>query len=64
VYPLQRLNPVPCGQSEIPSTPPHRDPALISAIEPILVVTMPLVAETFNCDIDEMTNGTDFTLIH
>jgi len=46
-YPLQRLNSVPRCLLEIQSTPPHGDPALISAIEPIPMVTMPGVAETF-----------------
>jgi hypothetical protein len=45
---------------QIQSTPPHEHPALISALEPILVVTMPGVAETFKSVIDEMTHGTDF----
>jgi len=49
---------------EIHSTPPHGDPALISALEAILVVTMPGVAETFKCVIDEMTPGTDFELVN
>jgi len=63
-YPLQRLNSVPHPLLEIQSTPPHRDPALISAHEPILVVTMPGVAETFKSVIDEMTHGTDFKLVN
>jgi len=46
-YPLQRLNSVPRRLLEIQSTPPHGHPALISALEPILVVTMPGEAETF-----------------
>jgi hypothetical protein len=45
-YPLQRLNSVPRRLLGIQTTPPHGDPALISAHEPILVVTMPGVAET------------------
>jgi len=40
-YPLQRLNSVPRRLLEIKSTPPHGDPALISAFGPILVVAMP-----------------------
>jgi len=63
-YPLQRLNSVPRRLLEIQSTPPHGDPALISALEPILVVTMPGVAETFKSVIDEMTHGTDFKLVN
>ena len=59
-YPLQRLMRVPRRLLEIQSTPPHRHPALILAHEPILVVTMPGVAETFKTVIEEMTHGTDF----
>jgi hypothetical protein len=58
-YPLQRLNSVPCRLFEIQTTPPHGHPALISS-QPIWVVTMPGVAETFKTVIDEMTHGTDF----
>jgi hypothetical protein len=39
-YPLQRLNSVPRHLLEIQTTPPHGNPALILAHEPILVVTM------------------------
>jgi len=63
-YPLQRLNSVPCGLLEIQTTPPHGHSALISAHEPLLVVTMPGVAETFKTVIDEMTHGTDFKLVN
>jgi len=63
-YSLQRLNSVPCRLLEIQSTPPHRDPALISALEPILVVTMPGLAETFKSVIDAMTHGTEFKLVN
>jgi hypothetical protein len=63
-YLLQRLNSVPCGLLEIQTTTPHRHPALISAHEPILVVTMPGVVETFKTVIDEMTHGTDFKLLN
>jgi hypothetical protein len=63
-YPLQRLNSVPHRQLEIQTTPPYGHPALISAHEPILVVTMPGVAETFKSVIDEMTHGTDFKLVN
>jgi len=31
-YPVQRLNSVPCRQLEIQTTPPHRHPALVSAL--------------------------------
>jgi hypothetical protein len=63
-YPLQRLNSVPHHVVEIETTPPHGHPALISAHEPILVVTMPWVSETFNTVIDEMTNRTYFKLVN
>jgi len=61
-YPLQRLNSVPRRLLEIQTTPTHGHPALISAHEPILVVTMPRFAETFKTVIDEMTHVTDFKL--
>jgi hypothetical protein len=48
---------------EIQSIPPHRHPVLTSALEPMLGVTMPGVAETSKSVINEMTNGTDFELI-
>jgi len=63
-YPLQRLNSVPRRLLEIQTTPPHGQPALMSAHEPILVVTMPGVAETFNTVINEMTQGTDLKLVN
>jgi len=63
-YPLQKLNSVPCRLLEIQTTPPHRDPALISAHEQILVLTMLGVAETFKTVIDETTHGTDFKLVN
>ena len=62
-YPLRRLNSVPRCLLEIQTTPPHGPPALISAHEPIFVVTMAGVAETFKAIIDEMTHGTDFNLV-
>jgi len=63
-YPLQRLNSVPRRLLEIQSTPPLGHPALISALEPILVVTMPRVADIFKSGIYEMTHGTDFKLVN
>jgi len=63
-YPLQRLNSVPRRLLEIQTTPSHRHPALVSALELILVVTMPGVAETFKTVIDEMTHGTKFKLVN
>jgi hypothetical protein len=59
-YPLQRLNSVPRHLLEIQTTPPHMHAALILGHEPLLVVTMPGVAETFKTVIDEITHGTDF----
>jgi len=63
-YPLQRLNFVPRRLLEIQTTPPHGHPALLSALEPILVVTMPGVAERFKTVIDGMTHGTDLDLVN
>jgi hypothetical protein len=63
-YPLQRLNSVPRCLFEIQTTPPHGDPALISAHGPILVVTTPGVAETFKTVINKITHGTDFKLVN
>ena len=63
-YPLQRLNSVPRYLWEIQKTSPHGHPALISAHQPILVVTMPGVAETFKTVIDKMTHGTEFKLVN
>jgi hypothetical protein len=63
-YPLQRLNSVPCQLLEVQTTPPHGHPPCILAHEPILVVTMRGVAETFNTVIDKMTHGTNFKLVN
>jgi hypothetical protein len=63
-YWLQRLNSVHCRLLEIQTTPPHGHPAQVSALEHILVVTIPGVAETFKTVIDEMTHGTDFKLVN
>ena len=62
-YPLKRMNSVPRRLLEIQTTPPHGQPALKLAHEPILVVTMPGVAETFKTVINEMTQGMDFKLV-
>jgi hypothetical protein len=53
---------VPCCLLQIQPTPPHWHPALITAHEPIMVVTMPRVAQNFNTVINEMIHGTDFYL--
>jgi SNF2 family DNA or RNA helicase len=63
-YPLQRLNSVPHQLLVIQSTPPHGHPALIPALEPILVLTMPGVDDTFKSVIDMMTPGTNFKLVN
>ena len=63
-YPLLRHNAVPRRLIEIQKTPPPGHTALKSTLEPILVVTMPGVAETLKSVIDEMTFATDFQLIN
>jgi hypothetical protein len=55
---------MPCRLLEIQTTPTHSHPALVSGLEPILVVTMPGVAEMFKTLIDEMTHATDFKLVN
>jgi hypothetical protein len=62
-YPLRRHNSVPHHHIEIQTPPQQGPPALTSALEPILVVTMPRVAETFKSVIDKMTFATDIKLI-
>jgi len=49
---------------EIQTTPPHSHPAHILAHEPILVVRMPGVRETFKTVINKMPHGTDFKLVN
>ena len=61
---LQRLNSVTCHLLEIQPISPHGHPALVSAFEPIMVVTMPGVAEMFKTVIDDMTPGTNFKLLN
>jgi hypothetical protein len=63
-YLLQISNSVPHRLLEIQTTPPHRHPALTSAHERIVVVTMPEVAETFKTVINETTHGTDLKLVN
>jgi hypothetical protein len=55
-YLLQRLNSVPQHLLEIQKTPPDRNPALISAHEPILVITIPGIADTLRTVINPMTH--------
>jgi len=63
-YPLQRFNSVPRHLLEIQSTPPHGHPALISALEPILVATIPGVAETFKSVMDEIIYVSNLKLVN
>jgi len=56
-YPLRRTDSVLCRHLETQTTPPMGHPALPSAHEPILVVTMGGVAVTFKSLIDKMTYG-------
>jgi hypothetical protein len=53
--PLRTQNSVPRHHSVIQSSPLHGHPALTSAFEPIVVVTMPRVAVTCKSVIDKMT---------
>jgi hypothetical protein len=62
-YPLQRQNSVPHCYSDVQSTPLRRHSVLTSAYEPILVVLMPGVVETFTSVINMMTYGIDFKLV-
>jgi hypothetical protein len=55
---------VPRRLIEIQKSPQQGLPVLTSANEPILVVTMPGVAETFKSFIDKMTFATGFKLIN
>jgi len=63
-YPLQRLNPVPPHVLENRTTQSQGHPALTSTIEPILVVTIRRVAETFKIVIDQMTSRADFKQVN
>ena len=63
-YLLQRLNSVPRRLREIQTTLPHGHPPLVSAHEPILVITMPGFPETLKTVIDQMTHGMDFKPIN
>ena len=63
-YSLLRHNSVPCHLIEIQKPPPQGHPAVTSALESTLVVTMSGVAETFKSVIDEMTFATNFKLIN
>jgi len=63
-YSMGRHNSVPRCLIEIQKTPPQGHPALTSALELFVVVTMQGVAETFKSVIDKMTSATDFKLIN
>jgi len=63
-YSLRTQNSVPRRLSEIQTTPPQGHPALTSALERIMVVTMAGVAEMFKSVINEMTYGTKFKLVN
>jgi hypothetical protein len=63
-YPLQRHNLMPGSLIAIQKTPPQVHPVLTSTLEPLLVGTMPRVAETFKSVIEEITFATDFKPIN
>lgn len=63
-HPLKILNSVPRHLLQIQTTSPQRHPTLTSALEPILVVSMPGVAESFKSDIQKMTYTPDFNLVN
>jgi len=50
--------------SEMHTTPPHGPPALTSALDPILVVTIPRLAEIFKSVVNKMTYWTKFIPVH
>jgi hypothetical protein len=58
------LNSLPRQLLEIQTTPCHRHPAIIAALEPNLGVTMARVAETSKTDIDEMIHWTDLKQVN
>jgi len=62
--PVRREHSQPHRRSEILSTPPQGHPALTSAWEPILVVTVPGVAERFKSVINKIIYGTEFKLVN
>jgi len=63
-YPLPRPNSVPCHFGEIQTTPSQGHPVISPALEPILVVTMPGVADTIQSVIEEMIYRTDLKLVN
>jgi hypothetical protein len=62
--PLQRLNSAPRLLLEIQTTLPHGHSVLISAHDPILVVTMSRMSETFKTVINEITHRPNFNLVN
>jgi hypothetical protein len=63
-YLLQRLNSVPHHLLLIQTTPSLSHAALVTALDPILGVTMPRVAETVQTFINGMIHGTNFELVN
>ncbi|KAF8515970.1 hypothetical protein BDD12DRAFT_905249 [Trichophaea hybrida] len=62
-YALTKKNPVPGRLLEIKTTPPYGHPCLVSAHEPIFIVTLPGICVTFKSVIKDMSHNTDFTII-
>jgi hypothetical protein len=63
-YALRKHNPVSRPLIEIQKTTPQWHPALTSTLEPILVVTIPGVTETFKTVIAEMTDASNLNIIN
>jgi hypothetical protein len=59
-YLLEWLNPVPHHLFDIRTAPPHGHPALVSSLEPIVVIIRLVVAYTIKPAINQMTHRTDF----
>lgn len=55
---------MPHGSLEIQTTPSQGHLVLASALQPVVVVTMPVVAATFISIIPKMTYGTNFKLLN
>ncbi|KAF8537453.1 hypothetical protein BDD12DRAFT_806924 [Trichophaea hybrida] len=62
-YPLTKKNLVLHWLLEIKTTPPYGHPCLVSAHEPILIVTLPGICEMCQSGIKDMSHNTDFTII-
>jgi len=63
-YMMQKLSSVPHPLLEIQSAPPVEHTVFTSALEPILVVTMPGVEEKFTSAINDMTHWTNLNLVN